>query len=1028
MSDCPLGEELREFLGASLPEGRASSVRAHVLSCSRCQDELDRLTDSETLDEWRPAARAAGLGAVDEEEPSLSRLRRALRDALPGSTIDDDTAADPMADGWRTLLRPPGRPGDLGTLGTYLVEAEVGRGGMGIVLRAFDPSLGRRVALKVLRPDRAQPQSRRRLVREARAAALCRHDHLVAVYAVVDPPDGVPYLVMEYLDGPTLGRLIEPGAGMEPRRAALLIAQVADGLAAAHDAGLVHRDIKPENIMIDPPTGRAKLMDFGLARDEAGGESLTRDGILAGTPTHMSPEQARGLEPDRRSDVYSLGVTLYECLTGEVPFRGAPHMVIRQVCEDDPRPPRRLNDRIPRDLETICMKAMAREPATRYPSARDLGDDLRRWLDGESIKARPPGPIGRAARWCRRNARLAALLAVVAGLLTVLVAVSWVAAARIAREQRERLRIETNRRHEAELAAARIAREQERTLTERQAARDHYRLALETLNLLVLDVNNKLGTRPGTLQLKRDILETARAGVEKIARSSEAEGATDRSAVIAYDQLGGVLFALGRTPEAIRAYERSRDLAEALLKTDPDSVQVYRDLAKAHDQLGEMSRYGNDIPAAEASFRRAIAVRQALIARHGYYPEVLRDLCVSSNKIGLIHLRRGEYAAAAAEFTRSLGLVEQYAHTYSSPNVVTADYEYIYRHLGQCCLTSDWKMGIEYDRKALEKARAFVAAEPENLWLRKKLGIDLDQLGNGLLLVGDPDGAQACFLEAQRIRQDDLAAEPGDVENRRGAGVSYQMLGTVARYRGDFDGARRFYSECLAICEALAESDPGSAQKQADVLENAVLLIDVADRAGHYAEALERVKAIGQRLDRLEREGRLSRAMIDPTRGLVGMLRPLYQAAAGGIRWDAPEPPDVPGLPAEQRSVWRLMYAAGMARRGRHAEAARLARDVVDHDRANLIKQRYGGRILGLCAAAVGPGKPDDALSPEDRRTRQSYIDAASEAVRRALHLSPETAFDLLADPDLDMLRRRGVLEALARELGKPTPAGTARP
>ena len=192
---------------------------------------------------------------------------------------------------------------------------------------------------------------------------------------------------MEYLAGPTLGRLIEPGSGMEPRRAAELIAQVADGLAAAHDAGLVHRDIKPDNIMIDSPTGRAKLMDFGLAREEAGGESLTREDILAGTPTHMSPEQARGQPLDGRSDVYSLGVTLYECLTGEVPFRGTPHMVIRQVCEDEPRPPRRLNDRIPRDLETICLKAMAKEPAGRYPSARDLGDDLRRWLRGESIRA-----------------------------------------------------------------------------------------------------------------------------------------------------------------------------------------------------------------------------------------------------------------------------------------------------------------------------------------------------------------------------------------------------------------------------------------------------------------------------------------------------------------------------------------------------------------------------------------------------------------------------------------------------------------
>ncbi len=331
----------------------------------------------------------------------------------------------------------------------------------------------------------------------------------------------------------------------------------------------------------------------------------------------MSPEQARGQPLDGRSDVYSLGVTLYECLTGEVPFRGTPHMVIRQVCEDEPRPPRRLNDRIPRDLETICLKAMAKEPAGRYPSARDLGDDLRRWLRGESIRARPPGPIGRLARWCRRNARLASMAAAVFGLLVTLSVVSSLDAARIAREQRQ-------------------------TLRERQAARDHYSLALETLNSLVLDVNDKLGKRPGTLSLRSDILETARAGLEKIARSTEAEGTVDRGAVVAYDQLGALLTDLGRTPEAYRAYERSRDLAAALVEAEPGSIQARRDLALAHDKLGDLARFNNDIPAAEAAFRQAVAIREELIRRHGQDTDVLRDMQVSSNKIGLIHLlRRG---------------------------------------------------------------------------------------------------------------------------------------------------------------------------------------------------------------------------------------------------------------------------------------------------------------------------------------------------------------------------------------------------
>ncbi len=821
MRDCPSIAELQAFLASALSEGRAPVVRAHVSGCEQCQDELDRLTDSEELDDWRSAARPVVTG-FGGEEPALARLRQMMRATPPETAIGesgaDGAAATVAGEGegpvdWRTILGPPGRPGDLGTLDAYFIEAELGRGGMGIVFRAFDPALRRRVAVKVLRPDLAHPRARRRLVREARAAAQFRHDHLVVVYAVVDPPEGLPYLVMEYLAGPTLARLIEPGAGMEPRRAAELIAQVADGLDAAHDAGLVHRDIKPDNIMIDPPTGRAKLMDFGLAREEAGGESLTREDILAGTPTHMSPEQARGQPLDGRSDVYSLGVTLYECLTGEVPFRGTPHMVIRQVCEDEPRPPRRLNDRIPRDLETICLKAMAKEPAGRYPAARDLRDDLRRWLRGEPIQARPPGPIGRLARWCRRNARLAAMAAVVFGLLVTLSVVS-------------------------SLDAARIAREQERTLRERQAARDHYSLALETLNSLVLNVNEKLGNRPGTLTLKRDILETARAGLEKIARSTEAQGTVDRGAVVAYDQLGALLFDLGRTPEAFRAYERSRDLAAALVEADPDSVQARRDLALAHDKLGDLSRVNNDIPAAEAAFRQAVAIREELIRRHGQDTDVLRDMQVSSNKIGLIHLLRGDYAAALDQFRRSLGLLERYAPTYPSRTKVLTDYEYTYRQLGQACMMTDWTAGAEYSRKALEKAQAFVAAEPENLWFRKKLLIDYEQLGSGLLLLGDLAGAETNFRASLKVCRDNLAAEPGDVENQRNVGVALGMLGTLERCRRDHDAARRLYAESLSICEAVAESDPGSPQKQGDVLEKYGMFVDIAERAERYGEAL----------------------------------------------------------------------------------------------------------------------------------------------------------------------------------------------
>ncbi len=187
---------------------------------------------------------------------------------------------------------------------------------------------------------------------------------------------------------------------------------MADALQYAHDHGVIHRDVKPSNIMIGED-GRPAVMDFGLAKREAGEITMTVEGQVLGTPAYMAPEQARGEghEVDGRADVYSLGVVLYELLTGELPFRGTQRMLLLQVLTDEPRSPRRLNDKIPRDLETICLKAMAKEPGRRYPTARELADDLRRWLKGEAIRARPVGRWERARRWARRRPAVAALLA-----------------------------------------------------------------------------------------------------------------------------------------------------------------------------------------------------------------------------------------------------------------------------------------------------------------------------------------------------------------------------------------------------------------------------------------------------------------------------------------------------------------------------------------------------------------------------------------------------------------------------------------
>jgi tetratricopeptide (TPR) repeat protein len=787
---------------ASAREARLDEILTRYLSAS---DAGRKLAPAALLALYPDLADELRAFFADHErfESLAAPLRAAGAGETPHAANDTDV---------EIRMRAPNAELPAG-LGNFQLLEEIGRGGMAVVWKAWHPQLNRAVAIKTIRSDAAAgPDALARFRAEAQAVARLQHPNIVQIFEVGDH-EGRPYLVLEYVDGGSLAQRLD-GTPLPPADAANLVETLARAVDYAHRRGVVHRDLKPANVLVTgdgwratgqssapathhPSPATIKIADFGLAvLMDAGTERLTETGTAVGTPTYMAPEQARGKRADigPAGDIHALGVILYEMLTGRPPFVGVSKFdTLLQVMNDPPVPPRRVRRSVPRDLQTICLKCLEKDAARRYATAELLAEDLRRFLDGRPILARPVGSVGRLTRWCRRQPVIASLFFALC-VCTPLLAVQWWRAERNAREARENL-VESKSNLIAAQAATAVAEANFiEANTQRQREQESFRLAHEAVQDLATRLSAKeLAAVPNLQWVRKDAAERAIRYYQDFLKQRRDDVTLRTELADTCRRAGWLTDMIGSKEVALTYYGQAADMYAELLRESPDDPRYLFAQGQIMNERGNVFNQLGRVADARKEYHEALTLFQKMQSTN---PDDLR------------------LKVSAAHVLNNLGGLEADA--------------------------ANFEIGLKHFYESRSLRSELVRADPRNPNYRQMVA-DVDENIGGLLgtRLGRADEALITLRAATTMREELVGEFPRSPDAKRLLANSFRLLGAQQRRSGcDLNEVLATLRKAQGVLEAVAKANPSVTRHQADLVSCMVSVAEVYRAQKRFDDAL----------------------------------------------------------------------------------------------------------------------------------------------------------------------------------------------